>query len=138
VAIFQAQILGGDGYAVVSASGELDLGTVSILRTALQNVVVPGVRLVVVDAAELNFIDSSGLGALVGAHKQLTAQGGRLVVANLPSRLYKPVHVTGLAKAIPTQVTDEPTTPWAGATTPAEILDALGFTAGVTGGHPTG
>ncbi|MDX6285523.1 MAG: anti-sigma factor antagonist [Frankiales bacterium] len=129
--MFQAQLLIGDGYAVISLSGELDLGTVPTLRAVLEQVNDAGLQLVVIDAAELDFIDSSGLGACVGAHKTLVPLGARLVIANLPSRLYRPVRVTGLSTVIPTHVTDEPTAPWTGRTSPAEILAALGFDAGM-------
>lgn len=134
--LFQAQLLVGDGYAVVSLVGELDLGTVPNLRATFEKVHDAELQLVVVDAAALEFIDSSGLGAFVGAHKSLSALGIRLVIANLPSRLFRPVRITGLAKVIPTQVTDEPAAPWSGRTSPAEILSSLGFNAGVPSARP--
>jgi anti-anti-sigma factor len=134
--LFQAQILVGDGYAVVSVAGELDMGTVPALRSALEQVTESELGLVVIDATELDFIDSSGLGAFIGAHKKLTLQGALLIIANLPSRLYRPLRITGLAKVIPTQVTDDPSAPWSGQASPDDILTALGFTTGVPTARP--
>jgi anti-sigma B factor antagonist len=136
VSVFQAQLLVGDGYAVVSISGELDMGTVPILRSALEQVSTGERSLVVIDAAGLDFIDSSGLGVCIGAHKTLSAHGVRLLIANLPSRLYRPLRITGLAKVIPTHVTDEPTAPWTGRASPDDIYQALGFTTGVPRARP--
>jgi anti-sigma B factor antagonist len=134
--VFEANLHVGDGYAVVSLVGELDVGTAPILRSAFERVTDAGLELVVVDAEQLGFIDSSGLGCFIGAHKALTHHGGLLVIANLPSKLLKPLRVTGLSKAIPTQVSDEPTHPWAAPTSPAHILTALGFTSAVPMARP--
>lgn len=65
---------------VLALSGELDLGTVPGLRERLLEAVRTH-RSVVLDMAELSFLDSTGLGLLVSAVKRLAARQGTLVVA---------------------------------------------------------
>ena len=55
------------GVAIVAVAGEVDLATVSELRSALNRVIAPPRQEVVVDLAAVEFIDASGIGALVGA-----------------------------------------------------------------------
>jgi anti-sigma B factor antagonist len=56
-----------DGVAIVAVAGEVDLATVAELRSTLSRVIAPPREEVVVDLAGVEFIDASGLGALVGA-----------------------------------------------------------------------
>jgi anti-sigma B factor antagonist len=60
----------GDHAVVVSVRGEVDNDTAPQLREALSAARGDGARRVVVDLSETDFLDSSGLGALVGASKE--------------------------------------------------------------------
>ncbi len=53
-----------------------------------------GQRLVVLDLEAVPFMDSSGLGVLVAAHRRLTALGGRIALANAASTLRKVFELT--------------------------------------------
>jgi len=57
--------------------GELDLRTAPRLRSELQRVLALGSSGLVVDASAVSFVDSSGLGILVGARKAATEVGVR-------------------------------------------------------------
>jgi anti-sigma B factor antagonist len=73
-----------DGVAVVRAAGELDLATASQLVRAI-DIAASGRRpRVLVDLAEVEFCDSAGLRALLGAAREVEARAGRLVVAVTP------------------------------------------------------
>jgi anti-anti-sigma factor len=61
---------------VVTAAGELDLA----VKDDLRDVLAPLTGSVVIDLADVTFVDSSTLGVLVGAHKRLTGDGGTLRV----------------------------------------------------------
>ncbi|MFG1674080.1 STAS domain-containing protein [Micromonospora sp. NPDC049282] len=63
---------------VVEVAGELDMSTTPQLRDRLSEVVQGGARVVVVDLANVGFMDSSGLGALVLAYKDLRERDGWL------------------------------------------------------------
>lgn len=65
---------------VVSVRGEVDNDTAPQLRQALSTAFSDGVRQLVVDLSETDFLDSSGLGALVGASKEHAARGPVVLV----------------------------------------------------------
>jgi anti-sigma B factor antagonist len=60
---------------IVAVSGEVDLVTVPELRDTLRRVISPPSREVVVDLADVAFIDASGVGALVGAAADAARMG---------------------------------------------------------------
>jgi anti-sigma B factor antagonist len=71
--------------AVVRARGELDLATAGLLVRAIGTAAadIPRPR-VLVDLAEVEFCDSAGLRALLGAAREIEARAGRMVVAVVP------------------------------------------------------
>ena len=71
----------GRGCTVVRVGGELDMDTGPQLQDVLQEVADGGGRQVVVDLAEVTFMDSSGLGVLMVWFKALRDGGGRLCLA---------------------------------------------------------
>src|SRR4051794_28294717 len=72
---------------IVRASGELDLATAAMLCRAI-TVAGEGRRpRVLVDLAAVEFCDSAGLRALLGAAKEIEARAGRLVVAAGPESM---------------------------------------------------
>ena len=82
--------------AVVTASGEVDLATVGQLSSVLADTIQAGAAELLVDLERVSYLDSTGLGALVGAHKRLAASGGRLVVRCTQPRLLRLFAITGL------------------------------------------
>jgi anti-sigma B factor antagonist len=67
-----------DGAAVISPSGRLTVVTAPQLRTAVAERIAGGDRLIVVDLSGTEFVDSSGLGALVSCLKSARQAGGDL------------------------------------------------------------
>ena len=65
---------------VVHCSGELDAATVGALRARLQEVQVDGPSHLVVVLDDVTFMDSLGLGALIGAHKRARVLQGTLSI----------------------------------------------------------
>ncbi len=68
--------------AVVRPHGEIDVRTVPGLRRALDDAVESGAGDLVVDLADVTFVDSSGLGALLGRYRRMPA--GRSMVLRGP------------------------------------------------------
>jgi anti-sigma B factor antagonist len=95
--------------ATISPVGEIDLDTVSLLSASLADTIASGADRVVVDFAHVTYIDSAGLGALVGAHKKLRAAGGTLVLRCEQPRVMRLLTITGLTKlfTIETQGSDD-------------------------------
>lgn len=72
-----------EGWPVVAVAGEVDLHSVPRLRSAMEDAearVASGGRVVLVDLSEVEFMDSSGLGVLIGRHRELAESGGELRV----------------------------------------------------------
>jgi anti-sigma B factor antagonist len=81
--------------ALVHVRGELDFGTTPRLVEALHGLPGPGEQLVF-DLAGLEFCDSSGLGALIAAHKASAAAGHRLYLANVRPTVLTAITITAL------------------------------------------
>ncbi len=74
-----------DGHTLVAITGRLDLGTAGTFRSAIEHLLHDGTTNVIVDLARVTFIDSSGLGALIGAYRHTLDAGGSLrIVAPTP------------------------------------------------------
>lgn len=76
--------------------GSLDLATAPTVRAALTDATEDGSHHIIVDLTQLEFLDSTGLGVLIGAHRRAAERNGslRLIVHDGPiSRL---LQITGL------------------------------------------
>lgn len=71
-----------DGVAVAEMVGDLNLQCASDVRARLAAAVEDGQSRLVVDLEQVNFIDSSGLGALISGLKSARQAGGDLRIAN--------------------------------------------------------
>lgn len=87
-----------EGHAVVAVSGEVDVYTAPRLRDSFTDLVADGHTRVVVDLTNVDFMDSTGLGVLVGGLKKVRARGGSLELVCTQERLLKIFQITGLAK----------------------------------------
>jgi anti-sigma B factor antagonist len=84
--------------AVLAVSGEVDVATVPRLREQLHGLVASGTPRIVVDLDAVDFLDSTGLGVLVGALKRVRSNGGELALVCTSPRIRKVFEVTGLTK----------------------------------------
>lgn len=84
-----------DQVAVCSASGELDAYTAPDLRDALDELLGEGEAWIVVDLSELTYLDSTGLGILVGTAKKCRQAQGDLAVACDRSNLLRIFEISG-------------------------------------------
>ena len=95
--IFDISILQHDGLSVVRMSGELDLASSDQLGALLSEL---SDQTVVVDLAELTFIDSSGIAALVAAKDRLQSTGRDLVLTRPQRNVDRVLEMTGLEEWI--------------------------------------
>ncbi|MFZ2501101.1 MAG: STAS domain-containing protein [Nocardioides sp.] len=86
------------GRVVVDVAGEIDVYTAPKLREKLSELVAEGVHDIVLDLEAVEFLDSTGLGVLVGGLKKVRAQGGTLHLVCTEDRLLKIFQITGLSK----------------------------------------
>lgn len=86
---------------IATAVGELDHHTAGALKTCIQDELAKGVvRHLVLDFSGLNFMDSSGLGVLLGRYKELGKWRGTMQVFGLQPPVEKLFLMTGLNKLI--------------------------------------
>ena len=83
-------------HAVVVLAGELDTSTVGQLYEELAELTREGVRHLVIDVAELDFVDSTGLSAIIAAHKRVEASGGELIVLDPSRDMRRLFEITGI------------------------------------------
>lgn len=84
--------------AVVTVGGEVDVYTAPLLRDTLEQRIAAGDTHIVVDLDAVKFIDSTGLGVLVGRLKAVRNRSGALVVACTNQRVLTVFRLTGLDK----------------------------------------
>lgn len=70
-----------EGAALIALVGECDLANVDAFRAELDRALSDGASGVVIDLDQVDFIDSTYLGALLGANERLTRTGGLLAIA---------------------------------------------------------
>jgi anti-anti-sigma factor len=83
-------------WEVVVVAGELDAETVHTLSEHLEHAATGPVRRVVLDLAELKFMDSTGLALMVDWHRRLGAGGGRFRLASMRPAVHKLFRLTDL------------------------------------------
>jgi anti-sigma B factor antagonist len=90
-----------EGCRLVAASGDLDAHTAPRLRERIQGVLAEGrVEHLVIDLSGTTFLDSSALGVLVGALKQMGEREGRLDIVLPSSHLRRIFEITALDRVL--------------------------------------
>jgi anti-sigma B factor antagonist len=87
-----------DGRTVVQVAGEIDVYTAPQLRELLDQQIDAGRYHLVVDLSGVSFMDSTGLGVLVGRLKQIRLHDGSMELVCPHDRVLKVFIITGLDK----------------------------------------
>lgn len=88
-----------DGNAIIyRLRGSLDLATAPSLRAALLEAANEGKHDIIVDLSQLEFLDSTGLGALIGAHRRALEHGGRVRLIVNDGPIQRLLTITGLMR----------------------------------------
>lgn len=87
---------------VIKPTGRLNMAAASGLRKQLQDIVEGGSSRIVVDLSATEFIDSSGLGALISGLKIARQEGGDLRIAATPKQVGTVLELTNLNRVLPT------------------------------------
>lgn len=85
-------------FTVVEVSGEVDVYTAPRLREAVVEAIDEGATKLVIDVEQVEFLDSTGVGVMVGALKKVRSAGGTLDIVCTQPRLLKIFDITGLDK----------------------------------------
>ncbi|MDO5123521.1 MAG: anti-sigma factor antagonist [Eubacteriales bacterium] len=78
-------------------SGELDHHSCAVMRKAIDlKTEQERPQVLVLDFSGVQFMDSSGIGLVMGRYRQMSLLGGKLSVVNVPSHLEKIMRLSGL------------------------------------------
>lgn len=82
---------------ILDCSGKITLGEGTMaIRNAVRDVLKNGGKKIVLNLAEVNYIDSSGIGELVSSYTTVTNQGGKLKLLNLTKKIQELLAITKL------------------------------------------
>lgn len=87
-------------WTVLSVGGDLDVVGAPDFRQAVLTAVADGSRLLAVDLTELDFVDSFGIGAVVGALKRLRQRGGDLALVCPSTRIRRVFEICDLDRIL--------------------------------------
>ena len=87
-----------NGHTLLAIAGEIDVYTAPKLRDKITELVNAGHHNLILDMENVDFLDSTGLGVLVGGLKKIRAQEGTMALICSQDRLLKIFKITGLAK----------------------------------------
>lgn len=88
-------------HTIVVVGGEIDVYTAPKLREQLIDLVSAGSYHLIIDMETVEFLDSTGLGVLVGGLKRVRAHDGTLRLVCTQERILKIFRITGLTKVFP-------------------------------------
>lgn len=87
---------------IVRLVGELDLCTAEKFKKRVERELeTRGTKNIILNLAKVPFIDSSGLGAILGRYKTVQERGGKLVAVELIPNVQRIFELSGLPKIIP-------------------------------------
>lgn len=89
----------GDGYQICRLTGEVDAYTVGDFREALAGMT--DVKRLLIDLSEVPFMDSAGLGALIGGIRKVREAEGDVAVVSNTASLNRLLHTTGFDRIVP-------------------------------------
>ncbi len=92
------EVTGSDqpGVAVLAVRGEIDVATAPEFHASLSDLIAEGPEVVMVDLRAVSFIDSTGLGVLVGAEKEMREGGRDLRLVVTQPQITRLLSLTGL------------------------------------------
>lgn len=93
---------------VVRMEGEFDLHAAEEFRRVVDGILDGGgVDRVVVNLKAVTFIDSSGLGAILGRYRRLGEKGGALALAGPPRQVRQLLDISGILRVIPVYTSEK-------------------------------
>ena len=90
-----------EGWAILAVRGEVDVYTAPRFRERLIELVSQGHHRILVDLEGVDFLDSTGLGVLVGGLKRVKDKEGTMKLVANQDRILKIFDITGLSKVFP-------------------------------------
>ncbi|SDL15950.1 STAS domain-containing protein [Natronincola ferrireducens] len=82
----------------IKLTGEVDIYTAGTLKEAFKKMLEEKKETVKIDAISLEYIDSTGLGVLIGTLKKLKEEDKNIIIINMKPSIRKLLNITGLDK----------------------------------------
>lgn len=89
-----------DTYTAVRSEGRLNMVAAPKLKDAIGSEIGAGARQIVVELGQTEFMDSSGLGALISCLKMARQAGGDLRIANVPPQVLMVLQLTSMDRVL--------------------------------------
>lgn len=87
-----------DDVTILECTGDLRLGeTSSVFRNTFRETVKSGAKRILIDLAGVAYLDSTGIGELVGAHSIAAGAGARIKLIRLPEKVANLLRLTRLS-----------------------------------------
>ena len=83
-----------NGIKIINIKGDIDVSVSDVLKELVQNFITEGSCNILFDMADVNYLDSSGLGVFVVAFKLTKANNGAVKVANLTMNVREVFEIT--------------------------------------------
>jgi len=91
-----------DNALIVRVYGEFDLRAAEFHRHDIdEKFRTQGAKHIIFNLGGLTFIDSSGLGVILGRYRKVTENGGRVAITNVPPRFNRILELSGVNRLIP-------------------------------------
>lgn len=89
------------GVLIVQLEGELDMHVADEFRQEVDKALdASGVRNILLNLDKVTFIDSSGLGVILGRYKRISLQGGRMLAIQVRPQVARIMELSGLLKIV--------------------------------------
>ena len=86
---------------IVTLKGELDHHSAENIRNEIDALLIdPGIRKLVLDMKNVTFMDSSGLGVILGRYRMLSSRGGSVYVSNVAPNVDRIFKMSGIYSLI--------------------------------------
>lgn len=86
---------------VIRLVGELDHHTAELLRSKVEKTIdEQGIQHILLNLKDLSFMDSSGLGVILGRYKRISQLGGQMIVCSISPNIYRLFELSGMFKIL--------------------------------------
>jgi len=93
--------------AILDISGRITLGDgLGELRDSIREALAGDQKNILLNLAEVSYIDSSGLGQLIGSYASITSRGGQMKLLNLQKRVTDIMQITKLLTVFETYTSE--------------------------------
>lgn len=91
-----------EDFLITRLCGELDMNTVPDFKKKLKNLMEKrSVKNIIIDLNKINFIDSTGIGAILGRYRAIKKKNGKLILVGANRRVKKIFKLSGIYDLIP-------------------------------------